>query len=56
MENYLQKYKQIDAVWTGDDDVLKGFAGLQGIWQGRHKVFLGRRIKDIIKMIMDETN
>ena len=24
MENYLQKYKKIDAVWAGDDDVLKG--------------------------------
>ena len=24
MENYLQKYPEIDAVWTGDDDVLKG--------------------------------
>ncbi len=24
MENFLQKYKKIDAVWAGDDDVLKG--------------------------------
>ena len=24
MENYLQKYPQIDAVWAGDDDVLVG--------------------------------
>jgi len=55
MENYLQKYKQIDAVWTGDDDVLKGV--LQAYKEsGRDdiKVFLGGGgSKDIIKMIMD---
>lgn len=55
MENYLQKYEQIDAVWTGDDDVLKGV--LQAYKEsGRDdiKVFLGGGgSKDIIKMIMD---
>ncbi len=32
MENYLQKYDKIDAVYTADDDMmLGGDAGLQGI-------------------------
>lgn len=55
MENYLQKYKQIDAVWAQDDDVLKGV--LQAYKEsGRKdiKLFLGGAgSKDIIKMIMD---
>lgn len=55
MENYLQKYKQIDAVWAQDDDVLKGV--LQAYREsGRNdiKLFLGGAgSKDIIKMIMD---
>lgn len=54
MENYLQKYKQIDAVWTGDDDVLKG--ALQAYKEsGRNdiKIFVGGGgSKDIVKMIM----
>lgn len=55
MENYLQKYKQIDAVWTGDDDVLKGV--LQAYKEsGRKDIKLfvgGGGSKDIVKMIMN---
>src|SRR6056297_2752510 len=55
MENYLQKYENIDAVWAQDDDVLKGV--LQAYKEsGRDdiKIFLGGAgSKDIIKMIMD---
>lgn len=55
MENYLQKYKKIDAVWAQDDDVLKGV--LQAYKEsGRSdiKIFLGGAgSKDIIKMVMD---
>lgn len=55
MENYLQKYKDIDAVWAQDDDVLKGV--LQAYKEsGRKdiKLFLGGAgSKDIIKMVMD---
>ncbi|MDI7247221.1 MAG: ABC transporter substrate-binding protein [Bacillota bacterium] len=55
MENYLQKYKEIDGVWAQDDDVLKGV--LQAYKEsGRKdiKLFLGGAgSKDIIKMIID---
>ncbi len=55
MENYLQKYGKIDAVWAQDDDVLKGV--LQAYKEsGRDdiKLFLGGAgSKDIIKMVMD---
>jgi len=55
MENYLQKYSKIDAVWAQDDDVLKGV--LQAYKEsGRKdiKLFLGGAgSKDIIKMVMD---
>ncbi len=55
MTNYLQKYKQIDAVWAQDDDVLKGV--LQAYKEsGRKdiKLFLGGAgSKDMIKRIMD---
>lgn len=55
MENYLQKYPQIDAVWAQDDDVLKGV--LQAYKEsGRDdiKLFLGGAgSKDMIKMVMD---
>ena len=54
MENYLQKYNKIDAVWAQDDDVLKGV--LQAYKEsGRSdiKMFLGGAgSKDIIKKIM----
>ncbi|WP_406608149.1 ABC transporter substrate-binding protein [Candidatus Infernicultor aquiphilus] len=55
MENYLQKYKQIDAVWAGDDDCLKG--ALQAYKESGRKdikiFFGGGGAKDIVKMIMD---
>jgi ribose transport system substrate-binding protein len=55
MENYLQKYDEIDAVWAQDDDVLKGV--LQAYKEsGRDDIefFLGGAgSKDIIKMVMD---
>jgi len=55
MENYLQKYRKIDAVWAQDDDVLKGV--LQAYKEsGRNdiKLFLGGAgSKDIVKMVMD---
>jgi len=55
MENYLQKYPHIDAVFAQDDDVLKGV--LQAYAEsGRTDVkwFMGGAgSKDIIKVIMD---
>lgn len=55
MENYLQKYPHIDAVFAQDDDVLKGV--LQAYEEsGRNDVrfFMGGAgSKDIIKIIMD---
>jgi ribose transport system substrate-binding protein len=55
MENYLQKYDEIDAVWAQDDDVLKGV--LQAYKEsGRDdiKLFLGGAgSKEMIKKVMD---
>ncbi len=55
MENYLQKYDKIDAVWAQDDDVLKGV--LQAYKESRRsdvKFFLGGAgSKEVIKMIID---
>lgn len=55
MENYLQKFDHIDAVWCQDDDMLKGV--MQAIKEsGRTEiktVLGGAGSKDIIKMIMD---
>ncbi|MBI9104328.1 MAG: substrate-binding domain-containing protein [Spirochaetales bacterium] len=55
MENYLQKYDKIDAVFAQDDDILKGV--LQAYKEsGRDdiKYFLGGAgSKDMIKMVMD---
>lgn len=55
MENYLQKYDEIDAVYAQDDDVLKGV--LQAYREsGRDDIeFMlgGAGSKDIIKMIME---
>jgi hypothetical protein len=55
MENYLQKYKSIDAIYTADDDMLMGAlqayrnpaAGLKG---GRG------RMKELVKKIMDDSD
>jgi len=58
MENYLQKYKQIDAVYTADDDMMIG--AMQAYKEsGRKdiKFFLGGGcLKEIIKGIMDDSN
>jgi ribose transport system substrate-binding protein len=55
MENYLQKYDHIDAVWAQDDDILKGV--LQAYKEsGRNDITLflgGAGAKDIIKMVME---
>ncbi len=55
MENYLQKHKKIDAVWTGDDDVLTG--ALKAYSEsGRKDVKLfigGAGSKQIVKMVME---
>ena len=55
MENYLQKYDKIDAVWAQDDDVLKGvLQAYQESGRDDIKFFLGGAgSKDVIKMIMD---
>lgn len=58
MENYLQKYKQIDAVYTADDDMM--IAAMQAYKEsGRKdiKFFLGGGcLKEIVKQIMDDSN
>ncbi len=55
MENYLQKYDDIDAVWAQDDDVLKGV--LQAYEEsGRDDIELmlgGAGSKEIIEMVME---
>jgi ribose transport system substrate-binding protein len=55
MENYLQKYEHIDAVWAQDDAILKGV--LQAYKEsGRTEIQLflgGAGAKDVIKMVMD---
>lgn len=58
MENYLQKYPKIDAVYTADDDMMKG--ALQAYKEsGRDdiKIFLGGGAdKEILEMIMEGSN
>lgn len=58
MENYLQKYPQIDAVYTADDDMMLG--ALQAYREsGRKdiKQFLGGGCdKNVIKWIMEDSN
>lgn len=58
MENYLQKYKQVDAVYTADDDMMLG--AMQAYKEsGRKdiKFFLGGgTLKSVIKEIMDDSN
>ncbi len=55
MENYLQKYQQIDAVWAQDDDIMQGV--LQAYQEsGRndiHTILGGAGAKWAVKMIMD---
>lgn len=55
MENFLQKYNQIDAVWTGDDDVLVGaLKAYEESGRKDIKLFIGGGgSKAIIKRILD---
>ena len=56
MENYLQKFPKIDAVWAGDDDVLIG--ALKAYEESRRKdvkgMIGGGGGKNMIKKIMDK--
>jgi len=56
METFLKKYDHIDAVWTLEDDVLKG--ALKAYKESKRKdikTFLGGGgNKDIVKMIIDK--
>ncbi len=58
MENFLQKYPQIDGVFTCDDDMMLG--ALQAYKEsGRSdiKVFMGGgALKNVVKEIMDDSN
>jgi ribose transport system substrate-binding protein len=55
MENYLQKYSSIDAVYTADDDMLEG--ALQAYKESGRKdikiMFGGAASKAMVKKIMD---
>jgi ribose transport system substrate-binding protein len=55
MENYLAKYKVIDAVYTADDDMLEG--ALQAYKESGRKdvkiMFGGAAKKEVVKRIMD---
>jgi ribose transport system substrate-binding protein len=55
MENYLTKYKAIDALYTADDDMLEG--ALQVYKESGRKeikiMFGGAAKKEVVKMIMD---
>lgn len=56
METYLQKYKKIDAVWAGDDDVLKG--AIKAYQESGRKDIKaltgGGGSKDIVKLVMEK--
>lgn len=56
MENFLQKYPKIDAVWTGDDDVLLG--ALKAYEESKRsdvRCFVGGAgAKTVVKMILDK--
>ena len=56
MENFLQKYPKIDAVWTGDDDVLRG--ALKAYAESKRsdvRCFVGGAgAKTVVKMILDD--
>ena len=56
MENYLQKYPQIDAVWAGDDDVLVGaLKAYQESGRKDIRAFIGGGgSKTIVKRVMDK--
>ena len=56
METYLQKYRKIDAVWAGDDDVLKGvIKAYQESGRKDIKALTGGGgSKDIVKLVLDK--
>jgi ribose transport system substrate-binding protein len=55
MENWLQQFKTINAVWAGDDDVALG--AIQAINEAKRQTEMfivpGAGMKDIVKMVMD---
>ncbi|MDR0932716.1 MAG: substrate-binding domain-containing protein [Victivallales bacterium] len=55
MENFLQKYPKIDAVWVGDDDVLIG--ALKALEESKRKdvklMLGGGGAKAIVKRVLD---
>jgi len=55
MENYLQKYPKLDAVWVGDDDVLIG--ALKALQESKRKdvrlMLGGGGAKAIVKRVLD---
>ncbi|HCI29169.1 MAG TPA: substrate-binding domain-containing protein [Fervidobacterium sp.] len=55
MQTLLTKFPQIDAVWTGDDDMLQGvILALQQAKRDKNIVLVGGAgQKEILKMIMD---
>lgn len=55
MENYLQKYPKLDAVWVGDDDVLIGaLKALEESKRADVKLMLGGGgAKAIVKRVLD---
>ena len=56
MENFLQKYSELDAVWTGDDDVLLGaLRAYQESGRKDVKFFIGGAgSKTVVKKILDQ--
>ncbi|MCI6287978.1 MAG: substrate-binding domain-containing protein [Lentisphaeria bacterium] len=56
MENFLQKYQKVDAVWTGDDDVLIGALKAYGESKRQDVKFFigGGGAKTIVKKILDK--
>lgn len=58
MQDYLTRFKQIDAVWAADDDMAVGV--LKAIEQAKRKdiriVFGGAGMKSMVKTLMDGAN
>lgn len=58
MQDYLTRFKQIDAVWAADDDMAVGV--LRAIEQAKRKdikvVFGGAGMKSMVKTLMDGSN
>src|SRR5438132_9715010 len=58
MQDYLTRFKQIDAVWASDDDMAVGVQ--KAIEQAKRKdikiVFGGAGMKEMVKTLMDGSN